>query len=123
MAATLNTSLTRLIWTNIMTRGLDSDVIVNSSDDLTLFMGLNIDLSLFDQGYGCSVNFRLIEVATNQAFNHYWWVQLDSLRQWAPSMWLSMSWQRAAWAGVRNGAYSYFFQGQGTDYTSTGHIS
>jgi hypothetical protein len=114
MAPVLNkSSLVWVAWTNILSAGKDTDVVSWSGSDLTLMMGLHVDLGMFGKGYDFSANFRVVEAASGQAFNHYWNGKLDGLKQWAPSMWLSMSWAKAEWAGVKNSHYAVFGTNKG----------
>jgi hypothetical protein len=114
VAAILNNSpLVFLTTTSISSAGNFTNVIQYSGNDLGLWFNLNVDLSLFGQGYTFSANFRVIEVATNTVFNHYWNGQLDGLMALAPSMYLVMSWAQASAAGVSKSAYSIFGQGVG----------
>lgn len=113
MAATLHTSKIEIPWTNIITAGQDRDIVVWSEDELALFFGLNADAGLFGHGYEFTANFRVIEASTNQTFNHYWTGKLDGFQAFAPNMWLSMTWAKAAWAGVSKSHYSFFGSGVG----------
>jgi hypothetical protein len=108
-----NSPLVFLTTTTITSAGKSTNIIQYSGNDLGLWFNLNVDLSLFGHGYTFSANFRVIEVATNAIFNHYWNGQLDGLKPFAPSMYLVMSWAKAAAAGVSKSAYSIFGQGIG----------
>lgn len=89
-----------------MTKGQDTDIIASSNDDLLLFIGLHIDPGLFSKASEFTVNFRLIEVATNQSFNNYWSGLSVGLKPYAPALYVWMYWPQAAFAGVRNSARS-----------------
>ena len=102
--ATLRTPFLEIPWTNIVTEGVDRDLVRWSTSDLTLFFGLNIDLSLFDNAFRFLANFQIVEVASGRTSNHYWNGPLDALPR-APGLWLSWSFTYALEAGVYNSRY------------------
>ncbi len=108
-----NSPLVYMTATTITSLGKATNVIEYSGNDLGLWFNLHVDTSLFGHGYTFSANFRVTEVATNTPYNHYWNGQLDGLKPYAPSMYLVMSWSKAASAGVYKSAYSFFGQGSG----------
>jgi hypothetical protein len=99
MAGNLHTALVSILWTNVLTQGVDRDVIASEGHSLTLLFGLSIDTALWNTAWAFVANFQVTEVATGQGFNHYWRAPLNALPK-SPSLWLSMSWARAEWAGV-----------------------
>jgi hypothetical protein len=114
MSAVLNNSpLVVMTDTWITSGGKLTNIIAYSGNDLTLGFNLYVDVSLFGNGYLFSANFRIIEAATNQIFNHYWNAELDGLRPYAPDMYLLDAFDKAAYAGVANSAYAFFGQAQG----------
>jgi hypothetical protein len=63
--ATRRTPLLEIPWTNIVTEGVDRDLIQWSTSDLTLFFALNIDLSLFDNMEARQAPEGLVGIHTN----------------------------------------------------------
>lgn len=106
------TSLLEIPWTNIVTEGVDRDIVRWGTSDLALFFGLNIDLSLFDNGYRFMANFQVVETASGRTENHYWDGTLDALPR-APGLWLSWSFTYAFDAGVTSSRYGYGYGPRG----------
>ena len=113
MTPTLNSAKLSILWSNLITDGIDRDV-VNYAEGGTfeLFFGLSIDVSLFDQGFLFVANFQIEEVRSGQLFNHYWEGDFDSLPH-AGGIWLRTAFTSAAAAGARNAPVSYFGTNKG----------
>jgi len=113
MAPITHTQGLEIPWTNIVTEGVDRDVVRWSTNDLTLFFGLSIDQALFGSAFRFLANFQIVEVASGATHNTYWNAPLDALPN-APSLWLSYSFTYAFDAGVANSRYG------GGDYGPSG---
>jgi hypothetical protein len=110
MAGNIHTAGVSIPWTNLVTAGVDRDVVAFTQDSLTLLFGISIDPALWTTpNYGFLINFQVTEVATGQRFNNYWRAPLNALPQ-APSLWVSMSWARAEFAGVMHAPLGIFNQ-------------
>lgn len=117
MAPTLsNSNLLYIESTIIFSSDGSANVVADSGEPLYLWIEVHADLSLFGYGYKFSANFRIIEVATNTTFNHYWNGDFDGLKPYAPDMSLLCSWKRASDAGVYKTAAPYTgLEPKGTD--------
>ncbi len=102
--AVRRTPLLEIPWTNVTTEGVDRDVVRWATSELTLFFGLNLDLSLFDNAFRFLANFQVMETASGRITNNYWDGALDALPR-ASGLWLSWSFTYAFEAGVYNSRY------------------
>jgi hypothetical protein len=104
LVAVRRTPLLEIPWTNVVTEGVDRDLVRWSTSDLTLFFELNIGLDLFDNGFRFLANFQIVEISSGRIANHYWDGTLDALPH-APGLWLSWSFTYALDAGIYNSRY------------------
>ncbi len=109
----MNTPRVRITGAALTSKGAIRQVVNRRSDDLTLFMYLSIDTTLWDEPLPIfRAGFRIIEASTGSVKNHYWVADLTALPR-APNIWLSMSFGTASSAGIALGAYESPYQQDG----------
>jgi hypothetical protein len=109
MPATTHTPKIVPLWTNIVTAGVDRDVIALTTDSLTVFYAFQIDLTLWDNPANeFYVNHQITEASRGQRFDNLWGPNPMSALPKFPALWVSMSWNSAAQAGVTNGMITVF---------------
>jgi hypothetical protein len=109
MAPTLSSnSGVSMTSTNIVTSGIDRDVVSSPQEQVILFFTLAFDFNQFqwNSGFGFRANFQVENYASGLKTNVAWNDLLGALPQ-APSIWLSMQWTAANFGISTPGVYLY----------------
>jgi hypothetical protein len=109
MAPTLNSaSGLSILSTNIVTSGVDRDVVSGPQAPVVLFFTLAVDLNQFtwNPSFAFTADFQVENYYTGQKTNRFWIASLNALPQ-APFLWLSLGGAASAFGVSTPGIYLY----------------